>query len=96
MTSQEALFPFVLNKNNIYNWVDGHVLACLGATQYFGMHASVDVRAKMTRTSLGAGATKRSDGAHEDDKGHKSSHSNADDHRHWERLCREQQKDKSF
>lgn len=48
------------------------------------------------RTSLGAGATERPDGAHEDNEGHESSHSNADDHRHWERLCREQQREVSY
>lgn len=68
----------------------------LGAIQYFGMHASVDVTGKRRRTSLGAGATERSDGAHEDNEGHESSHSNADDHRHWERLCGEQQRDVSL
>lgn len=47
------------------------------------------------RTSLGAGAAEGSNGAQEDNEGHKSSHSNADDHRHWERLCREQQKEAS-
>lgn len=37
---------------------------CLGIMQYFGMHASVDVRAERRRTSLGAGAAERTDGAH--------------------------------
>lgn len=69
---------------------------CLGAIQYFDMHASVDVTGKRKHTSLGAGATERSDGAHKDNEGHKSSYSNSDDHRHWERLCKEQHREMSF
>ncbi|TNN83833.1 hypothetical protein EYF80_006009 [Liparis tanakae] len=45
-------------------------------------------RGRGIRTSLGAGATERSNGAHEDYEGHERSHRNADDHRHWERFCR--------
>lgn len=70
--------------------------AWLGTMQYTSMHVSVDITGKKRHTSLGAGATECSDGAHEDDESHKSSHSNADDHSHWERFCREQQRDVSF
>lgn len=41
-------------------------------------------------TSLRTGATERPDGSYEDDEGNKSSHSDADDHRHRQWLCREQ------
>lgn len=57
--------------------------------QYFGMHATVATLERRP-TSLGAGATECSNGAHEDNEGHESSHSNADDHRHWERFCIQQ------
>lgn len=70
---------------------DGHFPVC-------GSDASFSGCSEETRdghTSLGAGAAEGSDGAQEDDEGHKSSHSNADDHCHWERLCREQQKEAS-
>lgn len=66
------------------------------AIQFFDMHASVSVTGKRRHTSLGAGATECSDGAHEDNQGHKSSNSNADDHCHWERFCREQQREMFF
>lgn len=61
-----------------------------------GMHASVHVAGRKRHTSLGTGAAEGSNGAHEDNEGHKRSHSNANDHRHWERFCREQQRDMSF
>ena len=70
------------------------LFVCLGAIQYFDMHASVEVPWAGRRTSLGAGAAERPDGAHEDDDGHEGSHGDADDHRHRERFCgeREQQR----
>lgn len=71
-------------------------LVCFGVIQYFDMHALVDVTVKRRRTSLGTGATESSNGAHEHNEGHKSSNSNADDHRHRERLCRKQQGQVSY
>lgn len=89
-------FFFCLTEKEIHIGIDRHFFAWLGTIQYIGMHASVDITGKRRHTSLGAGATECSNGAHEDDESHKSSHSNADDHRHWERFCREQQRDVSF
>lgn len=48
----------------------------------------VDIR--IWRTSLRTGAAERPNGSNKDDEGNKSSHSDADDHRHRQRLCREQ------
>lgn len=67
-----------------------------GAIQFFDMHASVEVTWARRHTSLGAGAAERPDGAHEDNDGHESSHGDADDHRHRERFCGEQQREMSF
>lgn len=50
-------------------------------------------RGERIRTSLGACATERSDGAHDDNEGHKGSHGDANDHRNRERFCRERQRD---
>lgn len=71
-------------------------LCAWGAIQFFDMHASVEVTWARRHTSLGAGAAERPDGAHEDNDGHESSHGDADDHRHRERFCGEQQREMSF
>lgn len=74
--------------------MDIFLCACGKKLQCFSMHAS-EATLERRRTSLGAGAAERSDGAHEDNDGHESSHGNADDHRHWERFCIEQQQHKT-
>lgn len=74
--------------------MDIFLCACGKKMQCFSMHAS-EATLERRRTSLGAGAAERSDGAHEDNDGHESSHGNADDHRHWERFCIEQQQQKT-
>lgn len=71
---------------------DGHFSCVRGSDASF---SGCGEETRDGRTSLGAGAAEGSNGAQEDNEGHKSSHSNADDHRHWERLCREQQKEAS-
>lgn len=67
---------------------------CLGTIQYW--HATLQITGKKTCTSLRTGATEGSNSAHEDNEGHKSSHSNTNDHRHWERFCRGKKRDLSF
>lgn len=96
LTFRTDLFPLVLNENNIC--IDGHFSCVLGsdAVLRHACFSGCNREIRDRRTSLGAGATERSDGAHEDNEGHESSHSNADDHRHWERLCREQQREVSY
>lgn len=74
--------------------MDIFLCACGKKMQCFSMHAS-EATLERRRTSLGAGAAECSDGAHEDNDGHESSHGNADDHRHWERFCIEQQQQKT-
>lgn len=63
----------------------------LNVLKFRDEHFSGYYRKQIARhTSLSTGAAERPDGSYEDDEGNKSSHSDADDHRHWQRLCKEQ------